>query len=872
MTSSSPRILVVDDEASLRTLLKRFLQLEHYEVITAENGAQALALLVEHQPDLVLLDMNMPVMSGMEALRRIKTDPATRDVPVVIVSSEVDVDGIATCLKLGAEDYLPKPFNPVILSARVGACLERRRLLLQERAYQAQLEHRVEVHSALAAHHAEARAQSDAALQRQSEILRSVFASLGEGVVVVDAGGALIHHNPAARQILGDRLDALVPAARGALINVYHADQAAPLLAHELPLTRALAGEDLDGLELYLSVSQTEGRWLSVSARPLRRQGGDITGGVMVMRDVSASKRADLALRESEERYALATRGANDGLWDWDLRANRIYYSPRWKAMLGFAEHELGTDPAEWLDRVHPDDRERLEIHLQAHFRRLITHFQHEYRIRVSDQSYRWMLCRGLAVWDESGTATRIVGSQTDITDRKRAEQRLLHDAFHDGLTGLPNRMLFLDRLKHAILRNRRSEAQSFAILFLDLDRFKVINDSLGHSAGDTLLEEIARRLEQCMRPGDTAARLGGDEFAILLEDVGDSETALAISGRIQQVIATPLRLNDREVFTTASIGITLYRPSYESAADLIRDADTAMYHAKMQGKACAVVFDPAMHAAAMEQLQVETALRWAVERGELRVHYQPIVALDTQRIEGFEALIRWQHPQRGLLFPQDFIAIAEETGLIVPIGWWVLREACRQIKVWQREIPDADSLWVTVNLSARQLVQPDVVQLVLGILDEYELAARSLKLEITETALVNSSHQVREVLGELRAAGVKICIDDFGTGYSSLSYLQRLPVDILKIDRSFIQTIEESSDQGAIVGNIIALAGVLGLQAVAEGTETAAQVERLRDLHCPYGQGWLFSKPLKPTDAVDLLLQQPVAPPDLTYTAPPEP
>lgn len=870
MTSSPARILVVDDEAPLRTLLTRFLHLEHHEVITAENGAQALTLVAERQPDLVLLDINMPVMSGMDALRQLKADPLTRDVPVVMISSAMDVDGIASCLKLGAEDYLPKPFNPVILSARVSACLERRRLQLQERAYRDQLEHRVEVHSALAAQHAEARAQSDAALQRQSEILRSVFASLGEGVIVVDSGGVLIHHNPAARQILGARLAMLIPATRAAH-PIFQTAQGAPLLAHELPLARALAGEKVDGLELYLPLEGNDGQWLSVSARPLCGAGQAIEGAVMVLRDISASKRADLALRESEERYALAARGANDGLWDWDLRTNQIYYSPRWKAMLGFAEHELGTDPAEWFERVHPDDRERLEIHLRAHFRRLITHFQHEYRIRASDQSYRWMLCRGLAVWDEHGTATRIGGSQTDITDRKRAEQRLLHDAFHDGLTGLPNRMLFLDRLKHAILRNRRSEGHTFAVMFLDLDRFKVINDSLGHSAGDTLLKEIARRLEHCMRPGDTAARLGGDEFAILLEDISSSEAALAISERIQQAIAMPLWLNDREMFTTASIGIKLYQPGYESAADLIRDADTAMYHAKMRGKACAVVFDPAMHAAAMEQLQVETALRWAVERDELRLHYQPIVALDTQRIEGFEALIRWQHPQRGLLFPHDFIAIAEETGLIVPIGWWVLREACRQLKLWQNEVPGAETLWVTVNLSAHQLVQPDVVQIILGILDEYQLAAQSLKLEITETALVNSSQQVREALSELRAAGVKICIDDFGTGYSSLSYLQRLPVDILKIDHSFIQTIEDTGDQGAIVGNIIALAGVLGLEAVAEGTETASQVQRLRDLHCSYGQGWLFSKPLKPTDAVGLLLKQPAISPDTSLPAPSE-
>lgn len=847
MPVSSARILVVDDEAPLRNLLTRFLQLEHYEVMSAANGAEALALVTEQQPDLVLLDLNMPVMSGFEALQQLKANPASRDLPVVVISSDVDVEQIAACLKMGAEDYLPKPFHPTILSARVSACLERRQWQLQQRAYQAQLERRVKVHSELAAQHAEARAQSDAALQRQTVIFHSVFVSLSEGVVVVDANGALIHYNPAAWRILGAWLETFSEPLSAI------SPEEDPRASLRLLLSRALRGEEVDGCEVYLP-DAADGQWLNVSARPLPGDSGTISGGIMVVRDISASKRAELALRESEERYALAARGANDGLWDWDLRTNQIYYSPRWKSMLGYNEGELGSNPAEWFERVHPDDREQLEIRLRAHFRQLISHFQHEYRIRASDHSYRWMLCRGLAVWDENGTATRIVGSQTDITDRKRAEERLLHDALHDGLTGLPNRMLFLDRLKHTIIHSRHNHDRSFAVMFLDLDRFKVINDSLGHGAGDVLLEVIARRLEENLRPGDTAARLGGDEFAILLEDILDSEAALAIAERIQQVIATPVPIDEREMFTTASIGITLYQPGYNSATDMIRDADTAMYHAKMQGKACAVVFNPTMHAAAMEQLQLETALRWAIERDELRLHYQPIVDLRTQKIEGFEALVRWEHPQRGLLYPSEFITIAEETGLIVPIGWWVLREACRQVKIWKQTIPGTENLWVTINLSARQLVQPEMTRIVLGTLAEFRLPAHALKIEITETTLVNSNHETRERLASLRAAGVKICIDDFGTGYSSLSYLQRLPVDILKIDRSFVQGIEDTSSQGAIVSNIIALAHVLGLDAVAEGTETVAQLQRLRELHCTYGQGWLFSKPLSPAEAAGLL------------------
>jgi len=842
----APRILVVDDEAPIRALLTRLLRLEHYDVVSAENGAEAIAMVSELQPDLVLLDLKMPVMSGIEVLQRLKDDPASREVPVVVVSSDVDVEQIATCLKLGAEDYVSKPFHATILSARVGACLERRQWRIQQRAYQAQLERQVEVHSALASQHAQARARSDAALRRQTAILRSVFVSLGEGVVVVDRHGALTYYNPAARRILGARLDGLARPVKAVAPEDRREEALRSLLS------RALQGETIDGYELCLP-NTTDGQWLNVSARPLRSDSGAIIGGVLVARDISAGKRAELALRESEERYALAARGANDGLWDWDLRSNQIYYSPRWKSMLGYNEQDLGTDPAEWFERVHPDDRERLELHLQAHFRRLITHFQHEYRIRASDQSYRWMLCRGLAVWDENGVATRIVGSQTDITDRKRAEERLLHDAFHDGLTGLPNRMLFLDRLEQALKRNQRTQERPFAVLFLDLDRFKIINDSLGHSAGDALLQAIARRLEQSLRPSDTAARLGGDEFAILLEDISDGETALAISERLQEVIAAPLRLNDREVYTTTSIGITLYQADYASAADMIRDADTAMYHAKMQGKARAVLFNPTMHAAAIEQLQLETALRGAIERNELRLHYQPIVHLETQKIQGFEALLRWQHPQRGLIFPSEFITIAEDTGLIVPIGWWVLREACRQMKIWRQTIPEAEKLWVTVNLSPRQLAHPDIIQIVVETLAEFELPADALKIEITEMALVKSDREISKQLSRLRAAGIQICIDDFGIGYSSLSYLEELPVDILKIDRSFVQAIDRNG-QDAILRNMLTLAQLLGLEAVAEGTETPMQLQGLRDLHCAYGQGWLFSKPLKPEDVTKLL------------------
>jgi diguanylate cyclase (GGDEF)-like protein/PAS domain S-box-containing protein len=863
MTTQGARVLIVDDEAGLRDLLSRFLRLEGHTTIAAGSGEEALETLRTEPIDLVLLDMFMPGMNGLAVLQRMKADPALAEIPVVMISADQDLDGVAESLKLGADDYLPKPFRPVILSARVRTCLERRRLRANERANQARLEAQVAERTA-------ALAASEAALRQQSQILASILNSMSDGVVVVDTAGALIHRNPAAERILGPQIAALLPQTAETISPLYHAETGTPYLSSELPLAHAIRREPVTDFTSGFVDAAGAQRWISITAQPLIKDEQDIAGGVAVVRDVSAARQAESALRESEERYMLAARGANDGLWDWDLRTNRAYFSPRWKLMLGYQEDEIGADPHEWLDRIHPDDRERVEVHLAAHYQRLITHFQHEYRIRHKDGEYRWVLCRGLAVWDAQGRAIRVAGSQTDISDRKRAEERLLHDALHDWLTGLPNRMLFQDRLEHALARQRRNADDTFAVAFLDLDRFKVINDSLGHAVGDLLLKTVAQRIERCVRPGDTVARLGGDEFTILLEDVHGEETVLAITTRIQEAIAEPLYLEEQAIFTTASIGVTLSTLNYATADDLIRDADTAMYHAKMRGKARAVIFDPEMHSAAMQLLQLESALRWALQRNELRLYYQPIVALETGYVVGFEALVRWQHPERGLLLPGEFIGIAEETGLIVPIGWWVLHEACRQMRLWQQTIPEAAELWVTVNVSVKQLMQPDLIQQIRHAQDATGLPPEALRLEITESMLIEHSDRVADVLEQLRALGIRVSMDDFGTGYSSLSYLQRLPVDALKIDRSFIKQIGITNERSEIVKAILSLAQAMGLQAVAEGTETVEQVEYLRAHSCELGQGWLYSQALDPNQVGPLVAAgQPLAghPPRNTET-----
>lgn len=849
MNSAPATVLAVDDQELMRDLLERLLRVEGYNVLTAASGASALSIVQEQPVDLVLLDMMMPGMSGIEVLQQLKANPATRDLPVIVISADSDIDRVVTCIHLGAEDYIVKPYNAVVLNARVSTSIEKRRLRQKEQKYQQMLEQRVAERTA-------ALERSEAELRSQSTILRSILDSMGDGVVVVDMQGRLLHHNPAATEILGAHLEAMLPGTSTPDLPFYHGSQDTPCAPEELPLEQAIRGETIDAMELRAVYGpDTPNKWLNITARPLREQEGAVSGGVAVVRDISAAKQAEIVLRESEQRYALAANGVNDGLWDWQLEREQIYFSPRWKEMLGYTDDEIGDTIEEWLSRVHPDDHEQLETRLAAHRGRLISHLEFEYRIKHKNGEYRWMLCRGQAVWSPAGTAARMAGSQTDITDRKLVEQQLMHDALHDGLTGLPNRALFVDRLDHALNRSKRNLDYKFAVLFLDLDRFKNINDSLGHTIGDDLLKTIAKRLTDCLRPGDTVARLGGDEFTILLDDFDGEQLASDVIERIQRAVGTPLRLGNQDIFISVSIGIVASDPRYTAATELIRDADTAMYQAKMSGKARAVLFNPDMHAQVIAALQLESDLRWALERNELQVHYQPIVSLETGYIVGVEALLRWQHPQRGLLYPPEFLAIAEETGLIVPIDWWVLEEACRQMRAWQEQIPVAAGLWVNVNFSEKQLAQPDVVQRIRDILEATGLPASKLKLEITEHTLLAYGDITARALTQIRQEGIQLCIDDFGTGYSSLSYLQRFPVDVLKIDRSFINQLGEKGQRSEIVQTIIALARALSLQSVAEGTETIQQVQQLRELQCTFGQGWLFSKALA-ADAIETLVR----------------
>jgi len=552
------------------------------------------------------------------------------------------------------------------------------------------------------------------------------------------------------------------------------------------------------------------------------------------------------ALRESEERYALSARGANDGLWVWDLRSGDVYYSPRWKSMLGYREEEIGESVDEWLSRVHPEDADLLGAALERHLHGDTPHLEHEHRMRTRDGHYRWMLSRGLAVRDGTGSATRIAGSQTDITERKLAVERLIHDAFHDGLTQLPNRALFMDRLQRAMEMQRRMSEAKFAVLFLDLDRFKVVNDSLGHVFGDDLLIAVANRLSRMLRSSDTIARLGGDEFAMLIQGIADEADAVRAAKRVADALTEPFHIGTHEIFTSVSIGIALSTSGYDRPQDVLRDSDIAMYRAKARGKARHELFDTAMHERAVTLLGFETDLRRAVERRELRICYQPIISLSTGRLAGFEALVRWQRGDR-LVGADEIIPVAEETGLIVPIGEWVLRESLRQLVAWPAQLD------MHVNISPKQLLQPNMVDRVAAALAHAQAPAPRLHLEVTESVLIDNAEAASSLLRDLRSIDVGLSLDDFGTGYSSLSSLRQFPFDMLKIDRSFLLDVDaHRSDE--IVRTVSALARTLGMQVTVEGLESADQVDRMRALGVDYAQGFHFAPPLDAEEATRLV------------------
>jgi diguanylate cyclase (GGDEF)-like protein/PAS domain S-box-containing protein len=686
-------LLVVDDNEANRDALSRRLRHRGYVVEVAADGSQALSLIETGHFDLILLDVEMPGLSGLDVLTSIRARQSPTDLPVIMVTARTEGADIVEAFRLGANDYVTKPVDFPVALARIGT-------------------------------------------------------------------------------------------------HVSH-------------------------------------KW------------------------------AVADLRDSEERYALAVRGANDGLWDWNLTTNAVYWSPRWKAMLGYEDAEVSARPEEWISRVHPEDRDRVHTALAAHIASDSRYFESEHRLLHRNETFRWVLCRGAAVRNGHGTATRLAGSLTDITDTKLA----------DALTGLPNRILFFDLVERAIKRAERRPEYVFALLVLGLDRFNVVHDSLGPLSADRLLVAVARRLQASLRSTDaltrdvpdfTLARVGGDEFDVLLDDITDARDAIRVAERLRHALEEPFDVDGNQVFISATTGIAVSTTGYDRPEAIVRDATIALNRARADGNSSHEIFDLAMRARAVSRLQLETDLRQAIETRAFDVFYQPIVSFETGRITGFEALVRWRHPVRGLVSPAEFIPIAEDTGMILDIGRIVLTESCRQMAAWQRRFGAAAPDVMCVNISSRQLADGNLVGEIAAILEQTGLSPARLKLEITETAFISDVPGARNTVSRAQSMGIEWSLDDFGTGYSSLSYLQQLRVDTVKVDRSFVNLLGTEGGGSEMVRAIVALAHNLGMDVVAEGVETAAQSEQLRNLGCECAQGFFFSKPVESAAADWLIQSQP--------------
>jgi diguanylate cyclase (GGDEF)-like protein/PAS domain S-box-containing protein len=704
-------------------------------------------------------------------------------------------------------------------------------------------------------------ATADAASQRVSAIAKDVterrsteerfrgaFDHAAIGMTLMDADGILQRVNAAFGHMVGFSPDQLTGTPVRRLI---HPDD----LEHDEVAVAAMKRGDKDlyrAEKRYLRADGTT-MWATVSLSVLRGPDGSAEQFISQVVDVTERHAAEAALAASERRFRSLAASSPTGIFSALADGRMTYVNERFAELFELAEDE--RDGLAWVPRIHPEDRAvLLEKALEA--TGLEQPFHAETRVLRRAGDVRWLRLSVAPVAEEGDGPLHYVGTIEDVTDHRRASAELTHLALHDTLTGLPNRALFLDRLTHALARARR-RGTGVGVLFLDLDRFKVVNDSLGHAAGDRLLVDVAARLSEGLRPSDTLARFGGDELTVLCEDLNGLEDAHLVAQRLLERFGEPFVLPEGEVFLEASVGIALSAGGGERPEDLIRDADAAMYRAKERGKARVEIFDDDMRRVARERLATESALRRALDRGELRAFYQPVVDLGTLRVTGFEALVRWQHPERGLLAPVHFVELAEEIGLIGRIDRWVLDQGCRQLGRWHTATGRTD-LFMSVNLSPRQLVQPDLVSVVGEALSTGGVRPDRLVVEITERAVMEVGQATSDTLDALKGLGIRLAIDDFGTGYSSLAHLRSFPVDVLKIDRGFTGDLGQEGREGTIAAAILSLGRALGLSMVAEGIERLDQLEALRALGCPYGQGYHFARPLPADEATAVLLASP--------------
>ncbi len=682
-------------------------------------------------------------------------------------------------------------------------------------------------------------------ITEREERFRQIAENVREVFFVISAKtDEILYISPTYETVWGRSCQSLYENPQSWLSAIHPEDSSKAIATIE---TQFRTGDDFE--EEYRIIRPDESICLvRVRAFPVCDVMGKVNRFVGIAEDITKRKEAEEALKKSEEQFRLTFEMAPIGMAISTLKGKFTRVNQALCDALGYSPAELLE--LSFAEISHPDDWETHHYLEQKLINGAESNFQFEKRFIAKNGHVVDTLLKVLLVCDADAKPLHFNNQIIDITERKQMEQQLRHDALHDALTGLPNRALFMDRLQQQLKRSQRQDKYLFAVLFLDLDRFKVVNDSVGHLIGDKLLIEIARRLEKSIAPTDTVARLGGDEFTILLENLASRSEAILVAESIYQTLTFPFNIEGYELFTTASIGIALSSQGYDKPEDILRDADLTMYSAKEQGKARYEIFDCSLRDRALQRLELETDLRRALERGEFEVYYQPITSLALGILSGFEALARWNHPTKGSIGPADFIPVCEETGLIVPLGNWLLKEACQTARNWQLKYPEHPAIKMSVNLSAQQFREPQLIQEVENVLAETGLNGNFLKLEITESILIDNLETVTEIILNLRKQNIQFSIDDFGTGYSSLSYLHRFPVDTIKIDRSFVSQMQANGENSAIVKAIVTLAHMLNMDVIAEGIETTAQLAQLKLLQCEYGQGFFFSKPLNQQDA----------------------
>ncbi|HEU0105348.1 MAG TPA: EAL domain-containing protein [Vicinamibacteria bacterium] len=775
-------LLLVGDAAYARAVESRLgaQNGSPWEVDTVADLARGRERLARGNVDVVLADFDLTGEAGLEGLPSLCA--AAGDAAVVILVGPEDEPVGLAALEAGAQEYLAKgPIDLPLLTRTLRYAVDRKR--------------------------------TAGTLMR----LEQAVGTMQLGVTITDVNGHILYTNAAEAamhgysvpEMLGMDARDLSPPANWS-----------PLRVQDLRDVRMWKRERVrlrkDGTSFPVQLMSDV----------IRDTAGHPLGIVTTCEDISERWEAEEALRESEERYALAARGTNDGLWDWNLRTGRAYFSPRWKSMLGHDDSEVATAIDEWFGRIHPDDRDRVQRKIEDHLQGLSPRFEDEHRMRHKDGSYRWVLSRGFASRSYQGRPYRMAGAQTDVTDRRA----------YDPLTGLPNRVLFAERLDDALVRHRTRKGH-FAVLFVDLDRFKAVNDTFGHVAGDQLLVEVARRLEASVRPGDTVARFAGDEFAILLERIQDVADATGVADRVHRALATPVVLSDHETVPSASVGVALSLTPYERADDVVRDADAAMYRAKQEGGGRWEICDEAMRERVASRARMQRDLRSALDGQELSADYQPVADLVTGELRGFEVLLRW----RGLLLPLDFLVAAEAAGGILRIETWLLREACAQAGRWRARygLPFRLSL----NVSTPQFLRGELAADLRSALDAGGFPGAALDLEVGEDTLLCDASAVAAAFGTVNALGVGVVLDRFGVGYGSINALRRFRLRGLKLDAGLTSATDRET--ATLLPALLGLAASLALPVTATGVETEAERARLQALGCAEAQGGLFSSPL---------------------------